>query len=413
MKKGFSSFLSYPLMLALSGRRSRRVSRGIQANSGRSGDQRGTNDDALTAFETKIVLSCVAGSTSWIHFVEMNPDYPLKAEHIPSDLMGRTYPSAGGWYPTTFFFTDDTGVHVLSRSVEAPLPDTVEEVNGPNIDLAGFTTKLTSNRLRIAPEYISAHNLKYANVEGSLLILPVCDMSQIVLEMIALLVVNGGTVVDDIAQQRLPNIHDLEVKLDLQRAMPVSAIERNALTLAASEMAIACHNGMLVLQAMGLGGWMFSGFDSAGVLCGSRRGRKNGLGFRSMKHSGNSTPNIVGLDGILEGYCPPYYEEMDCAFDSLLNNKKAFIEAHLQREGHLRKDYDNITTSGFGLSEAQTEVVKGIATYMHSKYGRFPVTVPTMFLHNMLQAHHIDLDYYLNSTNDRWLEPHVLRAENW
>jgi len=47
----------------------------------------------------------------------------------------------------------------------------------------------------------------------------------------------------------------------------------------ARKLAIATNNGVLALQAMGLGGWTYDGLDRLSVLGGSGDPRAPGLGF--------------------------------------------------------------------------------------------------------------------------------------
>jgi hypothetical protein len=50
------------------------------------------------------------------------------------------------------------------------------------------------------------------------------------------------------------------------------------------------------------------------------------LGFRMVDPDGTPAfANPVGLDGVLEGYCPPYYPSMDAAVDAVV--------ARLSRKG--------------------------------------------------------------------------------
>ena len=47
-----------------------------------------------------------------------------------------------------------------------------------------------------------------------------------------------------------------------------------------------------------------------------------GLGFRFVQPSaGSSLPNPVGLDGLFEAYCPPYYASMEAAVEAVVAMK--------------------------------------------------------------------------------------------
>jgi hypothetical protein len=72
------------------------------------------------------------------------------------------------------------------------------------------------------------------------------------------------------------------------------------------ELAFMCHNMVLTLQGMGLGGWFYTGIDPSTVLGAYADQGATGLGFRFMRDSRWTLPNPVGLDGYYEGLCPPY-----------------------------------------------------------------------------------------------------------
>ena len=64
-----------------------------------------------------------------------------------------------------------------------------------------------------------------------------------------------------------------------------------------------------MLQAMGLGGWMFDGIDMYTVL--------QGLGFREDTDERWALPNPTGLEGVFEAFCPPHYPDMRAATEAL------------------------------------------------------------------------------------------------
>ncbi len=77
-----------------------------------------------------------------------------------------------------------------------------------------------------------------------------------------------------------------------------------------SEPAVICHNIFLVAEALGVGRWMHCGILSREVM--------QAMGFAMIDPVGaSSCANPVGLDGILEGYCPRYYPSMDAAVDAV------------------------------------------------------------------------------------------------
>ena len=65
-----------------------------------------------------------------------------------------------------------------------------------------------------------------------------------------------------------------------------------------------------MLQAMGLGGWMYNGLDRNTILGASGDANIPGLRFRYDQDKRWPLPNPTGLSGVFEGYCPPHYQDM-------------------------------------------------------------------------------------------------------
>jgi hypothetical protein len=66
------------------------------------------------------------------------------------------------------------------------------------------------------------------------------------------------------------------------------------------------YAGMLMLQAMALGNWMFNGLDSFAVLGASGDPDVPGLGSRHNEDKVCPYPNLTGLEGVMEGFPPPH-----------------------------------------------------------------------------------------------------------
>ena len=98
------------------------------------------------------------------------------------------------------------------------------------------------------------------------------------------------------------------------------------------------HEAFLVLQtllltgeALGLGGWVHSAPLPPYIMQRDEAAGLYGLGFREhgpklprfrrWAPTPASQPNYVGIDGVLEGLCPPYVGSMDEAVDAVLEEK--------------------------------------------------------------------------------------------
>src|SRR5690606_41031525 len=66
---------------------------------------------------------------------------------------------------------------------------------------------------------------------------------------------------------------------------------------------------------------MFNGIDPFSFLGASGQEEAPGLGFRHDVNDRWPTPNPTGLPGVMEGFCPPHFEDMRQAVDALCERK--------------------------------------------------------------------------------------------
>ena len=125
-----------------------------------------------------------------------------------------------------------------------------------------------------------------------------------------------------------------------------------------------------------------------------------GLGFRFVTGKGGSKkgiPTPVGLEGILESYCPPFYPNMDAAVDAVVESKFAtggLYDPDASGNSAFRQ-HREVVADVPRYSDALVQCVKDICNYIYDTYGRFPshvdaITTPGCWV----QAHHLDLDFY-------------------
>jgi hypothetical protein len=166
--------------------------------------------------------------------------------------------------------------------------------------------------------------------------------------------------------------------------MPLSLLERQACYYTFSEPAAICQNMLLATEALGLGGWKHCGFLSLEVL--------ERMGFRIVASGPAGFGNPIGLDGVVEARCPPYYASMDAAVDSVLapqwrTGAPAATVPHLMSEAEHRARPISVSDEGLACTKA-------ICNYIFETYGRFPGGTDAMHLMWVMQAQHIDTDYY-------------------
>ena len=129
--------------------------------------------------------------------------------------------------------------------------------------------------------------------------------------------------------------------------MGIVEIEQRVLSMQVVEQAFICQNINLALQAMGLGGWTYTGYIARFALGGMD---VPGLGFRfADAKRGPSVP--VGRDGVFEAFTPPYHDDMGAAVDAFLERKwsqyepdkpKAYLEPDRVTSQIERPDEDTI-----------------------------------------------------------------------
>jgi hypothetical protein len=212
--------------------------------------------------------------------------------------------------------------------------------------------------------------------------------------VLCFLLQNGYVIYDDINGEQVPGLERFAHLANLEEPLPLTFAETYAITECTAELSTCCYAGMLMLQAMGLGGWMFDGIDRYTVLGASGDPEVPGLGFRYDTDERWSLPNPTGLPGVFEGYCPPHYPDMRAAVE-------AFAERKFGPGGPFHpdtpgpwKESSTVRSSAQVHSEEFKECVAVMAQHIYDRFGKFPGTVPSIFVLTYLQAHHLDLEFY-------------------
>ncbi len=161
-----------------------------------------------------------------------------------------------------------------------------------------------------------------------------------------------------------------------------------------AELSMSCYAGTLMLQAMGLGGWMFNGVDPFSVLGASGHPDVPGLRFRYDSNESWPYPNPTGREGVMEGFCPPHYPDMRAAVEAICERKFGpGGPFHPETPGSW-KDSRKVRSAAQVHSKEFRECVALQAQYIFETFGKFPGTVPSIFVITYLQAHHLDLEFY-------------------
>jgi hypothetical protein len=409
----------FPLMEALIGRRSRRFALGDEIPDGPLAYKSKHKPLPLTELERALVLASMGGTTGWHYGITRHERYAPHISNYPSAAAGRTFPSAAGFHTAELFFTDDSGTYFFpTRDAGALVDPAVEEIT-PKLMVERHLTQirgLSDERIHLPAEepYMEGHNTWCANVPGSLLVIPVADIAQMVLNILCFFAQNGYCIYDDVNDVQIPGIDEFSDLVDVKEPFPLTFAEQYALTEATAELATSCYAGVLTLQAMGLGGWMFDGIDRFTILGASGAPEVPGLGFRYDQDERWPTPNPTGLKGVFEAFCPPHYRDMGAAVEALAERKFGSGGPHNAETPGAWSESSAIRGAAERFSDEFKACVSLQATYILDTFGKFPGTVPTLFCLNYVQAHHLDLDFY-----DRFFRPgaylrtHAEHMDHW
>jgi hypothetical protein len=412
----------FPLLEALFGRRARRFARGMEIPSGPLAFKSRHTPLPLAPFERDLLVAAAAGVSGWNFGIPFTPAESPGGCSYAVRFTGRTFPSGAAIHTGELFYTDDTGTYFVPSRDRRPLR--VREVEGMSDTervlavCRGATVRLSDTRLEIPrrPPHISEHNFWNANVHGSVLFLPVVDMSQRALASMCLQLVNGGYLYDDFARRPCGDLDPFFRSGLLQEGQRVnlSGFEQNQLANATAETAILGHNITLVMQAMGLGGWLYTGINPNTALGAFADAGIPGLGFRFTRHADWSVPNPVGLDGHYQGMCPPYYPDMQaaaCAFAQLKFGPGGTYD--LETPGPFQRTGE-VKGSVKPYSKEFVDALGEMAQYIHTTYGRFPATIDPMMMNIWFQAHHLDTEFYdAHFGKGAYLDTHAQHLARW
>jgi hypothetical protein len=397
---GFTDMLNFSLVEALLGRRSRRFFMGAEIPDGVFAYKSKVNSLPLSELEKLLVVAACGGNTAWHNMIYRGQIYAPHLSNYSGAAGGRVFPSAAGFQTSQTFFTDDDGLYLLKMRDE---PAFAERDSDGSLKLNEFISnvkkhirKLHDGRLKIPSEtpITEAHNTWVFNKPSTLVVIPVGDLSQHVLLNILYMLQNGLVLYDDINKRPVPGIEKFKDLVDIENVWNITFVEQWSLSELTVELGTSCYAGTMMLQALGLGGWMLNGVDPFVMMGASGDPKIPGLGFRYDENDSWPYPNPTGLEGVMEGYCPPHYPDMRAAVDAVCERKFGpGGPFHPDTPGPW-KDSSKVRLAAQVHDERFRECVALQTQYVHDTFGKFPGTVPSMFLIMYLQAHHLDLGFY-------------------
>jgi len=403
-KEEMKQVFQYPLFEALARRRTRRFPAGAIADVGMRPHTSTQPPVPLNDLETALLCWAGAGITGAI--CGDVPSEVTTQGTASGSWIGRTVPSACNVLSTKLFFTDDNGTFLYQprKATRAVEIDTSADRDKIMAYFRNDSIKLSDKRAEFLPQGGAACMHWNAGKPGTTVFMPVVDQTEEYLNtLLVLFEGRGRKVIDDLRGGQVAGLQKWVDNGFIKGAeVTLSSFEFNALMLNFAPVSAILQNISLAAEAMGLGTVVFAGYSGL-MMLGATKVTK-GLGFRTtVTRDGKVNP--VGLDGVLQPYCPPYYKNMDEAVD-------AFVEMKFGHGGVFDSRYPGVVPFKEGKKvldrydkpgKEMIAMVKDYCNYIYDTYGRFPAITDTILLREWIQVHHLDLDFY-----DKYMVPEML-----
>jgi hypothetical protein len=411
---GLREALEMPLADAILSRRSRRFGLGMSLPSGPLAHTSGSDPVPLAELEEAVLVWLGTGVTG-LALGDLPPD-GLSWMHR---WIGRSWPCSVNSHSTELFFTNDAGLHVVrlrGREPDEVPADADADAGDAMLHLfRGARLTLEEGRadLPTGEPGLFAFNAWNVNRPGTSLFIPVTNTT---VEYLTLLFIyfderNRFSIVDELTGGACGLERWVESGRLGRTEISLFDLELRVLTTLNVEGAFICQNMNLALQALGLGGWAFTGFLPHHVLGADPAHRGLGFDFVTPTRSprAHARPVPVGRAGVHEGLCPPYVADMREAVERFLEERRADPSA-----ASPYADPREVLAGREDPSEETIEIVVAFTQHVLDTYGRFPAFIDPMFVRLVLQAHHLDLGFYDRHYRDgAYSDLHRRHMELW
>lgn len=423
-RKALQELSEFPFFEAVLGRRSRRFPVGGEIPDGVLAFKSRKESRPLTDLQRALVLATVTGQTGWHFGISRHPGYAPQFPNYSGSAIGRTFPSAAGFHTTQFFFTDDSGTYflptrddVLDQQLDFNTFESGDAVEDALNAVLARAVRISDERLHLPREqpYFEGHNTWIGNWPGSLLVIPVADLAQQTLLNIAFFSQNGYVIYDDVNDREIPELEEYRHRLvHFDDPQPLSFVEQYSLAEASAELMTSSYVGHLALGAIGLGGWSFDGIDRLSVLGASDNPEVPGLGFRYDNDERWAMPNPTGRDGIFETFTKPHFGSMRKVVEALAERKFGPGGPFNPTTPGPWKDSETVRGAAAPFDDEFMDLLTAQAEYVDETFGKFPGTVPSVWIMNYLQAQHLDTDFYDEKFSPgAYLSTHAKEQERW
>lgn len=434
MNEPYQHLAQYPLLEALTQRRSRRFGLGMKMDAGALAYQSRHSPMPLSEDEEALLVFAASGFTG---FALADLVYTPGKGDIMSHLLARTVASGDGAQAVAIFVINDQGTYLVRRPQELSqdeLKAALEMVRKSAFTEAYRLMRVKIKDERSAPPLDPMYNLECNHWSvyqpGTTYIVPVNDVTFLYIN--GLLNIFGPTtaayVLDERHSMRSAGLKrfarsrggHLDDDIQSHEIGTIQTMEVGTAELIAIEQGMMHQNMALMAQAMGIGGFPnfavhpFGWFQALGFrmnqMTTSRFFSESWLFALIASFFHKNLPFIypVGLElgdqVLLQAHCPPYYPTMREAV-------MAVVETKFGRQGTFRggitnsawRDPSAISSTLPDLNEEAIEATISYCEYVLKTYKRFPAFVTPFRTVLGFQAAHLDIEFY-----DKFYKPEAL-----
>lgn len=372
-----------PLFRTMYRRRTRRFPQGGKLPSKRAGLSYKSDEEPTPLNDVETALLCYAATGITGVTTE-------EIRHLLGHLtvIGRTAASPCASLTIHLFYTNDRGVfYYKADSTDEIIPErrvrisTAEDRKVITEDYEKNTTKLKDGRLDVPREAIGSAFESMVNLPGTTLFIPIADTTR---EYINLLFTGLAQfrwqLWDEIKDQPAGVGQWIDNGFLHGSRMTIAQYEAMLPWLCNLEAGMSMQNLSLAATAMGLGSFMMHTIDLPTVM----RALNMRLEPIKTESSHLSALNSVGIDGVLEGCCPPY-RTVEEAVDEIAEMKWGAEGIYGEKGYNLPQP---------GIYSDIVELTKSYCRYVYETYGRIPKYHDAMFIPILAQIHHLDIGFY-------------------
>jgi hypothetical protein len=417
----------FPTLEAIFSRRARRFALGAEMTGPLA--YRSEHDPVPLAYEEEAILVAAATGITGV----VREEWPFTTEEggtTGADKLasytGRPFPSPLAIHGTEVFWTNDEGLYVLPQRDVKPERYLQNQTAEQQHALYRSAMKLKDGRfdLPCRRPNLFRFNEWIVNREGTTLFIPIADVTrQCISAMLLYFDRPHGYYLKDMGLRADPLKPFMKSGLFSKHAhaYDIADFERwQMVDMNGVESGLVVENLMLATQALGLGGHPFSGGKGRVTMGGEPlwhiaggEGTCEGLGFTFHQvpddapvGAGELVP--VGLPGIFEGACPPFYPDMDAAVDAVVSLRWGKHGIFSEPEGQqIPWTSADVARAVPPPSEEAIEATKSLCRYIWETYGRFPATIDPFVTTVWYQACHLDVEFYDRYYPPEALPPHV------